>query len=137
MAKVYFRVDSQGIRNAVRRKITNPIVALTKNPYIREQLAYKAEEIVRPYVPMRTGDLRKSFHVISDSTSTRLVWGSPSYGKTNVYASIQYYADDSLWNRHTAGTTSYWMEIVERGSPGFDELVDYASEIMKRNIQNG
>lgn len=137
MAEVKFRVDSQGIRNAVKRKVTDPIVALTRSPEIREQIAKYAESIVRPYVPMKTGDLRNSFHIVSDSRSTHLVWGSPSVGKTNVYASIQYYADDSFWNRTTPGTMSYWTTMIERGSPGFDELTDYASTIMKRNIKNG
>lgn len=134
MAELEFRVDSQGIRNAVKRKVTDPIVALTRNPDIREQIARRAEILVREYVPMKTGDLRKSFHIESDSKSTHLIWGSPSVGKTDVYASIQYYADDSFWNRTTPGTMSYWTTMIERGSPGFDELVEYASEIMKRNI---
>ena len=137
MAKVKFRVDSQGIRNAVRRKVTDPIVALTRSPEIREQIAQRAEILVRDYVPIKTGDLRKSFHIESDSKSTRLIWGSPSVGKTDLYAAAQYYANDSNWKRADPTTMSYWTTMIERGSPGFDELTDYASTIMKRNIKNG
>ena len=134
MAELKFRVDSQGIRNAVRRKVTDPIVALTRNPDIREQIARRAEILVREYVPVKSGDLRASFHVESDSKSTHLIWGSPAVGKTNLYAAAQYYADDSDWERFDSKTMSNWTCMIERGSPGFDELTDYASEIMKRNI---
>lgn len=134
MAEIKFRVDSQGIRTAVRRKVTDPIVALTRNPDIREKIARRAELLVRNYVPIKSGDLRKSFHIESDSRSTRLVWGSPSVGTTDVYAAAQYYADDADWERADSNTMSYWTSMIERGSPGFDELVNYASEIMKRNI---
>ncbi len=137
MAKFYFRVNSQDIRRAVKQQVTDPIIALTRHPEIREQIAQKAEHIVRPFVPKRSGALRESFHIVQDGTSTRLVWGSPSVGTTSAYARYQHDADDSFWNRTTPGTMSYWTLMIERGSPGFEELVNYASEIMKRDIKNG
>jgi len=137
MAKVTVRLSAQSIRNAVKQRVEGPVIALTKNPDVMRLLGEKAIEIVTPYVPMKSGDLRASAYVHQTSKATQLVWGSPSIGKTFYYARYQHDADDFNWKRHTPGTTSYWTLILEPGNFGFDELIDYAEPLMKKEVQRG
>ena len=135
MAEVTIRLSAQDIRQAVKQRVEGPIIALTKNPNIMRLLGEKAIEIVTPYVPMESGDLRRSAYVKQTSRATRLVWGKPSVGKTFYYARYQHDADDFRWKRHTPGTTSYWTMFIEPGSFGFNELIDYAEPLMKKEVQ--
>ena len=137
MAKVTVRLSAQSIRNAVKQRVEGPVIALTKNPDVMRLLGEKAIEIVTPYVPMKSGDLRASAYVHQTSKATQLVWGNPSIGKTFYYARYQHDADDFNWKRHTPGTTSYWTLILEPGNFGFDELIDYAEPLMKKEVQRG
>lgn len=137
MAEVRLRLYASDIRNALRQKVNKPIIALTKNPDVMRQIANRAIQIVTPYVPMKSGDLRKSAYVRQTSRVTQLVWGSPSVGKAYYYAGYQHDADDSNWKRTTPGTKSYWTEELEPGSAGFDELTDYAATIAVKEIERG
>lgn len=136
MAKISFRVSSKDIRKAVKSKVEDPIIALTKNPDVLRSIANEAIRIVTPYVPMKSGDLRRSGYVKQDSRGTHIVWGHPGVGRTMNYALYQHNADDTLWHRTTPGTKSYWTEELERGSYGFEELVNYAAPLMKREVKN-
>ncbi len=135
MAEVRIRVYASDIRSAVKQRVEKPIIALTKNPDVMRQIANKAIEIVTPYVPMKSGDLRDSAYVRQTSRATQLVWGHPSVGKTYQYAGYQHDADDSNWKRTTAGTKSNWTEEIAPGSPGFEELADYAAGIIVKEIK--
>jgi len=135
MAEVTFRLSAQEIRWAVKKRVTGPIIALTKSPDVMRLLGEKAIEIVEPYVPMKSGDLRRSAYVKQTSRATQLVWGSPNVGKTFRYAKYQHDADDFNWKRHTPGTTSYWTMFIMPGSSGFDELIDYAEPLMKKEVK--
>lgn len=137
MAEVRLRVYASDIRNAVKQRVEKPIIALTKNPDVMRQIADKAIEIVTPYVPMKSGDLRDSAYVRQTSRVTQLVWGHPSVGKTYQYAGYQHDADDSNWKRTTTGTKSNWTEEITPGSPGFEELADYAASIVVKEIKRG
>lgn len=137
MAEVTLRLSAREIRRAVKQRVEGPIIALTKNPDVMRLLGEKAIKIVEPYVPMKSGDLRRSAYVQQTSKATRLVWGNPSVGKTFYYARYQHDAPDFLWKRHTPGTTSYWTIFIEPGSSGFDELIDYAEPLMKKEVKRG
>ena len=135
MAEVIFRLYASDIRRAVKERVEGPIIALTKNPNVMRLLGERAIKIVEPYVPMKTGDLRRSAYVRQTSRVTQLVWGNPSVGKTFYYARYQHDADDFNWKRHTPGTTSYWTIMIEPGSSGFDELIDYAEPLVKKEVK--
>lgn len=137
MADVRIRLYASDIRSAIREKVHKPIIALTKNPDVMRQIANRAIEIVTPYVPKKSGDLRASAYIRQTSRVTQLVWGQPSVGKTYDYAGYQHDADDSNWKRTTAGTKSYWTEELLPGSAGFDELADYAATIAVKEIERG
>lgn len=137
MAKVTVRLSAQSIRTAVKQRVEGPVIALTKNPNVMRLLGEKAIEIVTPYVPMKSGDLRRSAYVHQASRATQLVWGSPSVGRTIYYARYQHDANDFNWKRHTPGTMSYWTLMISQGTYGFDELIDYAEPLMKKEVQRG
>lgn len=139
MSRFYFKLNAGDIRKAVKKKCADPIIALSKNPNVMRVLAKKAGEIVEPYVPMKSGALRKSFHVIYHAKQVQLVWGDYKIGSskrpTFVYADIQHDSDDSFWNRTTLGTESHWTNRIMRGTPGFKELVDYAEPLIKKEVK--
>lgn len=139
MAGVYFRVNAGDIRRAVKERVTDPIVALSKNPDLMRVIAEKGIEIVTPYVPRKSNALRLSAHIVRSGGSTLIVWGDSSTNErgvpTRVYAKYQHDMDDFMWNRTTPGTKSYWTEELERGTEGFEELVDFAAPLMKREVQ--
>lgn len=137
MAEVTLRLYARDIRSAIRQRVTGPIIALSKNPDVMRLLGEKAIEIVEPYVPMKSGDLRRSAYVKQTSRTTQLVWGNPNIGKTFYYARYQHDADDFNWKRHTPGTTSYWTIFIEPGSAGFDELIDYAEPLVAKEVDSG
>lgn len=137
MAEVKFRVYARDIRSAVRNEVEGPLLALTKNPDVLRSIAQEALNIVTPYVPMKSGDLRLSGHVVQNSRGTYIVWGDPGVGKTIAYAEYQHDADDSYWKRTTPGTKSYWTEELERGTSGFEELIAFAAPLMQREVKHG
>lgn len=136
MARVYVKIDANDIKKAVREKGVKKIIALTKNPQVLKQIAEKAGELVRPYVPKKSGALRDSFHIVSYN---KLTWGDYTIGSNNkptyTYADEQYTADDSNWRRTTPGTESYWTKNIERGTPGFEELIEYVEPLIKKEVQ--
>lgn len=141
MARVYFKLSASDIRNAVKKRCTDPIIALSKNPEVMRLIAEKANEIVTPYVPMKSGALRESAHTVYSGKRVQLVWGDYRIGSskrpTFIYAQIQHDADDSGWKRTTSGTESYWTRRILRGTPGFEELVEYAEPLVKKEVKNG
>ena len=139
MSRVYFKLSAGDIRKAVKEKCSDPIIALSKNPDIMRRLAEKANEIVEPYVPMKSGALRRSFHATYRNRQIHLTWGGYNIGSskqlTSIYASMQHDSDDSLWNRTTLGTESHWTNRIMRGTTGFKELIDYAEPLVKKEIK--
>jgi hypothetical protein len=60
-----------------------------------------------PYTPYDSGKLRGAATIEnSDGNSGKIQYPGLKY------ADYQYYSDDSSWDRHTAGTTSYWIDYV-------------------------
>ena len=141
MARVYFKLSASDIRSAIKKRCTDPIIALSKNPEVMRLIAEKANEIVAHYVPMKSGALRESAHTVYSGKRVQLVWGDYRIGSskrpTSVYAQIQHDADDSAWRRNTPGTESYWTRRILRGTPGFEELVEYAEPLVKKEVKNG
>lgn len=134
MAKVYLRVYARDIRKAVKERVEGPIIALTKNPQVLYSIANRGLRILNPYVPKKSGALRRSARVIQNSNGTYIRYGSPAVGRTQYYAQYQHDADDFLWHRTTPGTKSYWTKELEPGTPGWDELIAYATSIMRKEL---
>lgn len=138
MARVSIKLSARDIRTAVNRKVKGPILALTKNPDVLYSIAEEAMRIVTPYVPYKSGNLSRSGYIKQTSREVQLVWGQAGIGDTMKYARYQYYADDSFWNRtrdvHPLAT-SYWTDVIERGTPGFSKLVAYAAPLMQKEVQ--
>lgn len=134
MAKVYLRVYARDIRKAVKERVEGPVIALTKNPQVLYSIANRGLRILNPYVPKKSGALRRSARVIQSSHGTYIVYGDSAVGKTNMYARYQHDADDTFWHRTTPGTKSYWTEELEPGTPGWDKLIDYAASVMKKEV---
>lgn len=143
MARLYFRVSAKDLRQVVKQKVDGPIIALSKNPNVMRLITNKAIEIVTPYVPMKSGALRASAHTVYHAKQVQAVWGDNNIGSkgqpTKVYAQYQHDVDDSKWRwkRTTPGTKSHWTEEVMRGTPGFDELVEFATPLVKKEVKRG
>ena len=94
MSRIYFKVPAGDIRKAVREKGTKKIIALSKNPNVLRQIAKRAIDILEPFVPVDSGALRKSAHVIYHEKQIQIVWGDNTVGSngapTHKYAHYQY-----------------------------------------------
>lgn len=137
MAQVSFKVSARDLKNAINKRVVKPLISLQKNQQVMAQIANKALEIVEPYVPMKTGDLRKSGHVVQHARYTMITWGKPGIGRTMYYARYQHNADDSKWRRTTPGTMSQWTRKIAPGSMGYRKLVAYARPIVRKAVKNG
>lgn len=142
MARVYFKLSASDIRSAIKKQCTDPIIALSKNPDVMRLITEKANEIVTPFVPIDSGALRASAHIVYHESKIQLVWGDNIHrnrrGRPSAkYALIQYTADDFNWKRKDPNTESYWTRRVEPGTPGFKKLVAYATPLVKKEVKNG
>jgi len=135
MSNFYYKISGKDIRQAVSKKITGPMIALSKNPEVMSKITDKAIQIVTPYVPMKSGDLRRSAHTVYHARRWQAVWGMGGIGKTSKYATYQHNADDSNWKRTTPGTKSYWTEEVAPGSSGWNSLIAYATKLVKQEVR--
>ena len=135
--------NSPEIRKAILEKVNGPIISLTKNPQVLAQIANRAKDIMTPYVPAVTGTLRKSAHVVQHARQTKVVWGQRGVGHdtkygyvdTTKYARFQYFLKSE--NRTDKATNGYWDEHIARGTPGFEQLVEYATPLVKKEVRNG
>lgn len=138
MASVDVKIRASDIKDAVKRRVSDPIMSLSKNPVVLRQIAEKALEIDEPYVPWKHGDLTRSGHVVSHARQTRIVWGKPGVGKTMIYADIQH---NNIFKHRTRTVhelaKSFWTKQIMPGSPGFRKLVTYAKPLVKKEVKNG
>lgn len=172
MARVYFKVRAGDIRKAVRENGTKNIIALSKNPKVLRQIAGEAIKIITPYVPIESGALRESAHVIYHEKQIQIVWGDKKIGArgnpTQDYAHYQYEgvvygpnkpiyvnkrfigwrSPKGIGTKYRKEPTQYlvytdsfarrhWTDVINRGTPGFERLVEYATPLMKKEIKRG
>lgn len=151
--RAYAKIKYGDIRKAIKEKVTDPIIAVSKNPDVMRLIANEGIRIVTPYVPKRRGFLRDSAHVIYHEKQVQMAWGDMTVVedyitktgkrrvvKTPYYAKYQhspeeYGVDDSNWTRTTQGTKSHWTEEIMPGTPGFERLVKYATPLVKKEIK--
>lgn len=139
MASIGITTDVAGIKKAVKENVSGPLMAISKNPQVLAKIAKKAADIMTPYVPMKTGALRASVHITAHARQTRVVWGKAdvvnpvSKISTIKYARKQYELLSD--NRTTSGTDGYWDTHIQRGTPGFEKLVAYATPLVKKEVR--
>lgn len=139
MASIGITTDVAGIRQAVKNNVAGQIIAISKNPQVLAKIAKRAADIMTPYVPMKTGALRASAHITAHARQTRVVWGksdvvNPVSGISTLrYARKQY--ELLSGNRTTSGTDGYWDTHIQRGTPGFEQLVAYATPLVKKGVR--
>ena len=128
-----FVIEKNAIRDAVKQNIEGPIKALGQNEHLTYKIADKVIQLVNDYVPMKTGDLRSSAHIVQHARQTRVIYGSPHFGTTNIYAPIQY---EKQYNHYTTQNTGpYWLDNIEPGGVRYQELVDYASKLLRKAVR--
>lgn len=138
--RTYTKVKYGDIRKAIKSRVSDPIVGISKDVDIMRQIANKAIEIVNPYVPMKKGYLRKSAHVIYHEKQVQIVWGDSTVVdkrgvKTSDYARYQHDMGNATWNYTTPGTKAHWTEELLRGTPGFERLVKYTTPLVRVEVK--
>jgi hypothetical protein len=81
-----------------------------------EEISMRAEELMKPYVPVRDNTLRPSV-MASDFASGMLTWNTP-------YAAKQYHVP---MNHSEAGTQDHWDEAMKRNDMPL--LEDYVAKV--------
>ncbi len=131
-------IEKNAIREAVKQNIEEPIKSLTKNEHLTYKIADQIIQLVNDYVPMDTGDLRSSAHIVQHARQTRVIYGDSHWGTTKIYAPVQYAPDEFKFdykNYTEPGTGPYWLEEIEPGGMKYQELVDYASKLLRKAVR--
>lgn len=134
---IKFRVNADAIRKAVKEQCTEPIIALSKNNAVMYQIGQQAINLLDQYVPKDTGALRNSAHIVQHARSTEIRYGSPQFGKTDIYADIQYWRDvlHPEWHYTTKGTMGEWFKMLEPDTLEYQQLVEYATNLMRKAVK--
>ena len=123
---IQIRVDGRELRGAVQ-KIESDLIRLTENPAIKTSIHQKWADLIEPWVPIRSGNLRGS--TVIDENGIEYTASSPYNGYH--YSGLQYY--ETGFN-HKGITTDHWAAVAKPYV--WDSLIDYASKEMKRGIKN-
>lgn len=135
MSNVSIKINDSQIRQAIRSRLTVPITKAVQNPAVMHEIGSQAVKILTPYVPKKTGALRKSTHMMVSPQQVKIIWGDVRVGKTSLYAAYQHNSDDSGWRRTTPGTKSFWTHEVFDGTRGHTKLIKYTAKIVKREVK--
>jgi hypothetical protein len=107
--------------------------SVTKDPDLRQMIGTEFLDVVTPYVPMKTGELRDSGRATNDG---RLYWTAINPRDGYNYAYKQY--TTQYRNYTTPGTGPYWVENVQPGTPDWDEkFIPAITPIIIRRFNDG
>lgn len=135
MSNVSIRISEAQIKQAIKSRVITPITKVVQNPVVMRGIGDQVVKILTPYVPMKTGDLRKSTHIVARPRQVKIIWGDSQVGKTSIYAAYQHNSDDSSWHRTTPGTKSFWTHEVFYGTYGHAKLIEYTANIIKKEVK--
>ena len=97
--------DMKGVQDNVNRILGKKIKSIYYTS-AKDDIAGEYAKYIAQYVPYKTGKLRYSAKI--DNGSVVYSAKVRRKGGNFDYAGIQYYSDDSNWNRTTPGTYSHW-----------------------------
>lgn len=167
MASISIKVPAGEIRKAVKQRCTDPIIALTKNRQLMRDIGEKIIEILDPYVPEDSGELKDSAHVVFHEKQFSVKWDADHaryqhegevygpnipitvdkgsrivgwYSRKPKYATGRELGVPHVWKGWKfgytkSGTEHHWTKEVQRGTPGFEELVDYTEPLIKKEVK--
>lgn len=130
MSSVEITVKSETLQRNVE-KILETKLKKGLSDSVRYSAAVKFALAIADYVPYKTGKLLRSNSIVSDGDDYAVRYSAHSK-KGYDYASVQYEADDSNWNRTTPGTYSHWDKHLTRAERQafYEEVADDVVEAM-------
>ena len=129
--RLHVNFDMKAVQDNVNRML-NKKVAVIHYTETRNDVAGEYAKRIDRYVPMKTGKLRRSVGVdngaITYSAKVRRKGGNFDYAK------VQYYSDDSFWDRTTPDTYSHWNKHLTTA----ERLAFYedVAKIIKERMNN-
>ena len=137
MARISVKVDTSQLAGDVGAVINKQLNAVIQDKRILRQIANKWAELINPYVPMKTGQLRGNAF-ITPAGNIRYT-AINRYG--DDYTSFQYegynqHGTDADWKRHTPNTHSHWDQYAMNNTGAFDELCEYTEKLLVEAMNN-
>jgi len=132
MPSIYIRVDEKALEDNVNRILGKKVEKIYYTE-TRNEVAGIYASAVEKYVPSKTGRLHSSARVrdgeIRYSAKAKRKRGNYDY------AGVQYYSNDSTWNRHTPNTYSHWNRHLT--SAERQNFYQEVAKIIAEKMNNG
>lgn len=129
-------LDAKTVNGIIKTALGQKAESVTKNPELRQAIGEEFLAAVEPFVPKKSGDLRKSGRATTDG---RVYWTSVHRGYN--YAAKVYDEDGVLWpdppgrykNPTTTDPMTYprWVNHVQPGTPEWEAFVNNITPIIK------
>ena len=126
-------LDAKTMNKIIEGVLDRKAESITKDPDLRQEIGTVLVDVVTPYVPMKTGQLRDSGRATTDG---RLYWTAIDPKTGENYAYKQY---TTQYNHYTTpGTGPYWVNNVQPGTPDWDDtFISTITPIIKRRFNDG
>lgn len=127
-------LDVKNLNSEIEKMLGHKIKSLSRDGDLRKDIGYHYLNQVEPYVPMKTGKLRRSGSPRADG---RVVWSAISkYSKDNFdYALYQF--ENEAKHYTTPGTQSNWTDKVKPGTPDYKEFIARITPEIQRRFRDG
>lgn len=108
-------LDAANINKEIQKILGKKVRSITQDPDLRKRIGQAYVTQVTPYVPIRTGKLRKSGRGTSDG---RVTWSAVAHRKSGRYKTFDY----AYWQFHF-GPKKNWTENVQPETPDWDKFI--------------
>lgn len=132
-------LDAHTMNSVVESVLRAKAQSITQSPDLRKDIGEVYIDKVTPYVPKKSGKLRKSAMATNDG---RVIWSAKGEvagpdgkgGTTKDYAVTQYNIEHSHYT--TPNTGSHWTDNVQPGTSDWDEFIEEITPMIIRRLQD-
>lgn len=114
---VYVNFDTSSFEKNLTRILKRKIEYQGLSKGVKKEITYMYRDAIRPYVPMKTGKLRRGSRVVTDGEDFAIRYSAKAPKTKYDYAAKQYYTPVDPERRFTPGTFDHWnrhLSILER-----------------------
>lgn len=126
-------LDAGTVNYIIKEALGKRAESITQRPELRQRIGEAFVDAVTPFIPSKTGDLRRSGRATDDG---RVYWTATNKRGEN-YAGYVYDYDETRWpdgiykKPTTPGTHPRWVDIVHPGTPEWDAFVANITPMIK------
>lgn len=131
-------LDANTVNNIIKEAMGERMISITQNPELRQQIGEAFLDVVTPYIPAKSGQLRSSGRATDDG---RVYWTAMNKRGDN-YAGYVYDPDETRWpdgeyvKPSTPGTYPRWVEKVHPGTAEWEAFINNITPLIRRAFAN-